>query len=316
MPASEVSPFPVVHVAHVDPRPKDQLWLIEPLWGRGACGVAGGAPKLGKTWLACELALAVATGAPALGRFPVAEQGTVIFYGAEDDDPSLRARFDGIARTRGVSLDDARLLLLDTDTLRLDRACDVARLRATVAEHRPALLVLDPFVRIAQIDENSAAEVSAVLGELRTIQRELGTAILLAHHMRKSASSHKGYQLRGSGDFAAWHDSALYLSGDTDDLSLHVEHRSAPAPDPLRLRLVKGESPHLEVTGVVRADTVPVEDTLQSAILERLAASPRPLSTAELRDTVRARKQSVTKALAALEGAGRVIRRDGGWVTA
>lgn len=314
MPAFD--PFPVRHVAQVDPRPPERMWLVESLWGLGAVGVSGGPPKTGKTWLGCELSLAVATGSPALGRFAVPQPGTVLFYGAEDDQPSLRARFDGIARARGLRLEDAPLFLLDVTELRLDRADHVARLRATVAERKPALMVLDPFVRISRADENSAAEVSAVLGELRTIQRDFGTAILVAHHTRKSASGHKGYQLRGSGDFAAWHDSALYLSGRPDDLTLHVEHRGAPAPEPLRLRLVQDENPHLEITNTPSASAVTLPDSLQTAILERVTASPRPLSTAEVRDAVRARKQSVTDALGALERAGRVARRDGGWVAA
>lgn len=314
-PDSEPVPFPVRHVAQVEVRPTEEAWLVERLWGRGAVGFVAAPPKMGKTWLGCELALAVATGAPALGRFAVPSPGPVVFYGAEDDQPSLRARFEGIARTRGVALADAPIFLLDVNQLRLDRPDDVARLRLTIVEHRPALVVLDPFVRLAKIDENSAAEVSAVLGDLRAIQRELACAILLAHHMRKSPSGHKGYQLRGSGDFAAWHDSALYLSGSPDDLVLHVEHRGAPAPEPLRLRLVTGESPHLELVDgqVVK---VVVEEPLHAAILERLAVASRPTSTSELRDVLRARKQTVTNALTALERAGRIVRRDGGWVVA
>src|SRR5207237_1162083 len=151
----------------VEPRAQEHAWLVEHLWGLGAAGVLGGAPKTGKTWLGCELALAVATGTPALGRFAV-QRGTVIFFGAEDDQPSLRGRFGAIARARGLDLESASLFLLDVAELRLDRALDVARLRATVVEHRPVLVVLDPFVRLARVDENSAAEVSAVLGELRT----------------------------------------------------------------------------------------------------------------------------------------------------
>lgn len=317
MPAdSELGPFPVRHVAQVEERPEEEAWLVEYLWGRRAVGFVAAPPKMGKTFLGCELAVAVATGAPALGRFAVPSPGPVVFYGAEDDQPSLRARFEGIARTRGVALADAPIFLLDVNQIRLDRPDDVARLRATIAEHRPALVVLDPFVRIAKIDENSAAEVSSVLGDLRAIQRELGTAILLAHHMRKSPSGHKGYQLRGSGDFAAWHDSALYLSGSPDDLGLHVEHRGAPAPEPLRLRLVTGQSPHLEITDAPSPRALTADDPIQSAILERLAIASRPTSTTELRDVLRTRKQTVTNALGALERAGRVVRRDGGWVVA
>lgn len=306
-------PFPVKHVAHVEPRNDEDAWLVEHLLCPGAA-VLGGPPKRGKTWLGCELALAVATGAPALGRFAVKQRGNVIFFGAEDDQPSLRARFDAIARARELDLGSASLFLLDVAQLRLDERDCVARLRATIARHEPRLLVLDPFVRLARVNENDAGEVSAVLGELRAIQREHGTAILLAHHVRKSASGHKGYQLRGSGDFAAWHDSALYLSGSSDRIQLHVEHRSAPAPEPLSLRLVPGESPHLEITS--SAPAVPPEEPLHAALVERLAVASRPLSTAELRDAVRARKQTVIDALIALERARRVVRRDGGWTLA
>ena len=314
---SASEPFPTRHVAAIDPRPAEAAWLVEPLWARGGVGIVGGAPKACKTWLGCELALAVASGRPALGRFAVKQPGPVLFYGAEDDQPSLRARFDAIARARGASLDDAQLFLLDVAELRLDRDDHVARLGGTIARLRPALVVLDPFVRLARIDENSAAEVSGVLGSLRALQREHGTAVLLAHHMRKSSASHLGYQLRGSGDFAAWYDSALYLSRRGDDLALHVEHRAAPAPPPLRLRLATGDSPHLFVVDGGSAAPEPGAgggDPLPAAVLERLQVASRPISTAELRDTLRVRKQTLTDTLVALERDRLIARHEGGWV--
>jgi len=258
----------------------------------------------------------VATGTPALGRFPVSEPGTVLFFGAEEDQASLAARFRAIAGSRGIRLDEAKLLLLDVAELRLDRPDHVERLRATVLGHRPILVVLDPFVRLARIDENSAAEVSSVLGELRRIQRELATAIVLAHHMRKSPSRHKGYQLRGSGDFAAWHDSALYLAPcGTGELVLHVEHRGAPAPEPVRLRLVTGDSPHLALVEP-REPPSPFHDTgkIHGAILEWLARSARPMSTQELRDLLRTRKKTLIDALDELRRLGRIDRTEEGWV--
>jgi hypothetical protein len=310
MPASD--PFPVRHVSHVEP-PPEQAWLVEQILACEACAVTGGMPKTGKTWFCCELALAVATGGPAFGRYAVPRRGNVVFYGAEDKPQALRSRLEGIARVRGVSLDDSALYFLDVSQLHINRPEDLRRLRATVEQQQPALVVLEPFVRIARVDENSASEVSAVLGELRAIQREFKTAILLAHHMRKSASGHKGYQLRGSGDFAAWHDSAHYLSGSPDDLALHIEHRSAPAPDPLRLRLMTGESPRLEIIGTAAPTAAVTDDPVQAAILDFLATASRPVSTAELRDVLRARKQTVTDALAELERSGRIARLDGGW---
>jgi len=95
MPAdSELGAFPVRHVAQVEERPEEEAWLVEFLWGRRAVGFVAAPPKMCKTFLGCELAVAVATGAPALGRFAVPRPGPVVFYGAEDDQPSLRARFE------------------------------------------------------------------------------------------------------------------------------------------------------------------------------------------------------------------------------
>jgi hypothetical protein len=313
MSAYEVEPFPIRHLSQVVPKAPENTWLVEGLWSHGAVGFIGGAPKSCKTWLACEIGLAVATGQPALGRYPVHHPGKVLFYGAEDDPASIRARFESIARARGLPLEGAPLFLLDVAELRLEHRGHIDRLKATVSGERPVLVVLDPFVRIARIDENSAAEVSAVLGDLRAIQRETGTAILVAHHMRKSQSGHRGYRLRGSGDFAAWHDSALYLGGSPESLVLHVEHRASCAPDPIRLRLMAGESPHLAIAGSSPQPEAAGEPLLD-AILELLGAAGRPLTTLEVRNAIRARKQTVIAALDRLRESSRIARSDAGWL--
>ncbi|MBK8999604.1 MAG: AAA family ATPase [Myxococcales bacterium] len=109
---------------------------------------------------------------------------------------------------------------------------DQRRLQDARRRPRPRLLVLDPFVRLHRIDENSAAEVSAVLAFLREVQRAHDTAVLVVHHARKNASGSAGQGLRGSGDFHAWTDSALYVRRRRGDLVVTVEHRAAAAPDP------------------------------------------------------------------------------------
>ncbi|MFC1706526.1 AAA family ATPase [Planctomycetota bacterium] len=84
---SDAEPFPVRRIASVDPRPKEARWLVEPLWTAESVGLIASSPKQGKTWLAAELALAVATGGLALGRFPARQSGPVLFFGAEDAPP-------------------------------------------------------------------------------------------------------------------------------------------------------------------------------------------------------------------------------------
>jgi hypothetical protein len=308
------APFPVRRVHEVEARSGEQRWLVDELFASAAVGLLGGPAKAFKTWVAAELALAVAAGTPAFGRFAVPVPGPVLFFGAEDSPPDLRVRFDNIARSRGVDLVKIPLLLLDVAQLRLDDAGHLDRLHKTVALHAPRLLVLDPFVRlVAGLDENSARDVSAVLGALRTLQRERDVTILLVHHMRKSPAAHPAQQLRGSGDFSAWLDSGLYLTRDGDDRLLLVEHRSAPAPPPFRLRLVHGDMPHLVLHDRVGPVAAVALDPLQARVLERLRAAPRPHSTQALRDVLRVRKTDLLAALRALADRQVIAKTDDEW---
>jgi RecA-family ATPase len=311
------APFPVRRVHEVEARSSEQRWLVDQLFARSSVGLLGGPPKAFKTWVAAELALAVATGTPAFGRFAAPDPGTVLFFGAEDPLPDLRTRFDGIARARRLDLATVPLLLLDVAQLRLDDAGHLDRLNRTVALHAPRLLVLDPFVRlVAGLDENSARDVSAVLGALRTLQREHDVTVLLVHHMRKSPAAHPAQQLRGSGDFSAWLDSGLYLTRHGDDRVLVVEHRSAPAPSPFRLRLVPGDTPHLEIQDAHGADIDAAVDPLHTRVVDRLRTASRPQPTQALRDSLRVRKADLLAALRALQARGVVTKTADGWTLA
>lgn len=309
-----VQALPTLQIAAVAERPPEARWLVESLWAASGVGILGGLPKSLKTWLAAELALAVATGTKALGRFAVGSKGPVLVFAAEDEPSAMRSRFQSLARARGLPFDTLPVFLLDVGALYLDAPDQLARLRCTVATLRPRLLILDPFVRISRGDENSAQEVSHLLGALRALQRDFDLAVLLVHHLRKSPSSSLGQQLRGSGDFAAWYDSALYLVREGGELFLHAEHRSAKAPPPLRIRLQDGDTPHLVVEDL--AGTTPDvsrPDPLLAGLLDHLRLSKRPLSTVELRNLLKVRKASLLDALRLLRASGSVQRLESGW---
>jgi RecA-family ATPase len=209
---SEDDALPVIRAADIVETHDGPRWLVEPLWAKSGVGILGGAPKCCKSWLALEMALAVAGGTPCLGAFQVHDAGTVLLYMAEDAAPVVKARLGGICRHRALDLGALPVHLITAPALRLDRAHDQARLRAAVALYAPRLLVLDPFVRLHRIDENDAGQVSALLGYLRELQREHDVAVLVVHHARKNGTGGQaGQSLRGSGDFFAWADSLLYM---------------------------------------------------------------------------------------------------------
>ena len=78
--------FPVRHVTDVPPQSATAQWLVESLWAASGVGIVGGQPKCLKTWLATELALAVASGGQALGRFAAPTTGRVAAWSPADSD--------------------------------------------------------------------------------------------------------------------------------------------------------------------------------------------------------------------------------------
>jgi hypothetical protein len=310
-----IRPLPYRLVSEIEPQPPGTTWLIENLWLAGGVGLLGGQAKVCKTYLAAELALAVATGRDALGRFPTRTPGPVLFYGAEDNLAALRNRFEGLAKNRGCVFAELAVHLLEVPVLRLDRDNDLHGLRASIEACRPHLLVLDPFVRlVGGIDENSASDVSAVLGSLRAIQRELDVAILLVHHARKSPAATPYQAYRGSSDFSAWSDTNLFLTRKGKTLILNVEHRSAPSPEPIHLRLQLQPAPHLAPIDV-QQNTTPSADTapIFAELRRLLKGTARPMTTVELRERLRRRKSDVVKALEQLLADGVVCRTANGW---
>lgn len=307
-------PLPVVRASALQAASPGDQWLIQDLWTAEAVGIIGGPPKACKSWLALDLAVSVASGSPCLGVFPVRATGPVLLYAGEDSASSLRFRLESIARARHLDFAHLEVGVITTASLRLDRPQDQERLQATVALHRPKLLVLDPLIRVHGADENASGPMAALLGFFRALQRQTAAAIALVHHARKTLSARTGYSLRGSSDFYAWTDCLLYLDRCRDRRSLLVEHRSAPGSGPFPIELVTPSAPdwgpYLRLRQTENLDTAPSpqHDPLDRQILDLLASS-QPLAAHAIRLRLRARKQRVLAALRNLSGEGGQILR-------
>ncbi len=317
------TPLPVCRVGELEaPRDDQPRWLVDSLWSHQAVGFVAGQPKLGKTWLALDMALSVATGTPCLDTYAVPEPGSVLVYLAEDPPAAVRQRLAGLCRHRGLDLDSIALHVITAACLRLDLEDDRGRLEQVVRRLGPRLLILDPLVRLHRLDENRSDEISELLSFLRTLQRAHELAIVVVHHMRKGGARRGGQALRGSSDLHAWTDSALYLQAGRGTTVLSAEHRAAPALDPVEVRLVATKNasgtPHLEIvghnTGVTHPDpaaaaTPGLPERLQSL----LRSTPRPLTRVELRSRLRVNNQRLGKVLEDLHNCGVLTRSTRGW---
>ena len=309
-----MSLLPVEPAYRLAERSEQHRWLVTGLWSEQAVGIVGGEPKCCKSFLALDLAVAVAGGVPCLRRFAVPRAGRVLLFAAEDALHIVRRRLEGISAAASVALANLDIQVITAPTLRLDLDADRRNLAETVARLQPRLLILDPFVRLHRIDENASGEVAPLLAYLRELQRRHDVAVLVVHHAKKGGGGVRaGQALRGSSEFHAWGDSNLYLRRDGEDLSLSVEHRAAPSMPPITIELAQhGTALALEV--IDRRDpATPPPSSLDERITATLAGADAALPFAELRAGCRVRASTLYQRLAVLADTGRVVKTDDGY---
>jgi hypothetical protein len=310
----KTEPLPVQRAYELPLRAEAQRWLVTGLWLEEAVGIVGGEPKCCKSFLALDLAVAVASGTSCLRHFRVPRSGRVLLYAAEDALHIVRSRLEGICAAARCSLRDLDLQVITVPTLRLDLVSDRDRLQQTVEQLKPRLLILDPFVRLHRIDENASGEVAPLLAYLRELQRRYALAVLLVHHAKKGGGRIRaGQALRGSSEFHAWGDSNLYLRRLGNELALTVEHRAAPSIPAVNLELAqRAEALALELREVEAPET-PTPASLDERIVRALRDSQHALHIRELRSLCRVRKATLYTRLTALTASGHLVRTTAGY---
>jgi hypothetical protein len=319
-----VEPLKTVRPDDVPDVPHEKRWLVEGVWPVAGVGVIAATPKIGKTWLVADLALSVATSTPFLKHFPVMISGPVLMFASEDQNHEMKDRLRGLAAQRGLSLSDLSFGLVDEPSLRLNHTKDLARFERRIRDDRPVLVVLDPLRRIFSGNESSSDAMSAVLGQLRRIQRQYQVAIVLTHHLSKQ-SEHKpvsGDRMRGSGDLHAWGDANIYAwrsSLDENIVIVKVEHRNAARRQPFTVRRVVEELPdggttaHLEYVGEAEPGVPPTKkpDALRSRVLTKLAEGA--IGTTELREALGVNAGALSDMFKTLEGEGLIKKNLRKW---
>mgnify|MGYP001576180233 CR=1 FL=1 len=307
--------LPVTKASDIGEERLEARWLIEELWLDQAVGFIGGEPKTCKTSLSLEVAVAVASGRPCLRRFAVTKSGRVLLYAAEDSLAIIKRRLAAICQRSELLLSDCDIHLITAPIVKLDVSDHRQDLAETLAAIKPALLILDPFIRMHSVDENHAGEIAPLLGYLRSLQRRYQTAIIVVHHARKrSGNVRAGQSLRGSSEFHAWYDSHLYLSRQNNNtLTLDIEHRSAPSLEGINLEIIQAsDAVILEI--VEEKKVVPISSsTVEEKIIAVLTGANAPVSLSDLRQCCRIRKQTIVRILAELERAKEIVKTPTGY---
>jgi putative DNA primase/helicase len=212
-------------LADVEARPVPWLWPGRIPLGRLVLLV--GRPGAGKSFLTCDLAARVSTGAawPDLGidRAPLGD--TLLICAEDDPADTIRPRLDAAgANCRRVHLLKAAKILSDDGDER-SVAFDLSNvdlIRDALARLPDCkLAVVDPVGSFigGQVDSYRDNEVRAVLAPLAALAAERGVAILLVCHTRKAPVPFADDATLGSRAFVGLARSILHLAADPDDES-------------------------------------------------------------------------------------------------
>ncbi len=169
----------------------ETVWVVPDLLSEGLTLLAA-KPKLGKSWLALGLALAVSAGTPALGGVPV-KQGAVLYLALEDSFKRLRARARLLLR--GPADDDAATLELPhaleviTEWPRLDQG-GLGLLKMWLQASPDArLIIVDTLAKIRGQARSATlyGDDYASLEDVQKLAHAHGVAILVVHHTGKES---------------------------------------------------------------------------------------------------------------------------------
>lgn len=172
------------------------------------CTILAGRPKVGKSWFMLDIGLAVAAGGEVLGT--KAEQGDVLYLALEDNERRLKSR---ITKILGPFVKGPERFTYATEWPRVDEG-GLDKIRAWIKSvPLPRLIVVDVLTRVRSQQQGRQAQYdadySAVAG-LQAIASESRVAVVIVHHLRKSASD--------SGDAIDKISGTLGLSGAADSI--------------------------------------------------------------------------------------------------
>lgn len=176
-------PFTFVAVGDLEYRPPE--FLVEGLIETDTLGLVFGDPGCGKSFLAADLSLSVATGEPFHGR--AVKQGTVIYIAGEGHN-GLARRFNAWAQHHERSLKGVPMFKSERAAQFLDGASAQAVTQSVRALAEtcgaPALIVVDTLARnFGGGDENSTQEMSNFIAAMDDLKANWpGCVLLIVHH--------------------------------------------------------------------------------------------------------------------------------------
>jgi AAA domain len=249
----------------------------------------GGEPKVGKSLLVANLALALASGSDRAG-FSIPAPRRVLICQFELPVPQFVGRLAVMRRAMGAAAD--LNLLVDTRATG-HLLCAPQGLNHFLSAARTAaaeVIVLDPLYSTHDQDENDTRSMAALCQSLLRLRDASRAALIVVHHVRKSITRYEiGSAFRGSSALHAVGDSYMLLTRPSPQLptvELRFQFRYAAAQPPRLLQL----DPHtLWFSSASQSSVAPVaarRKVEQADVTQALVGIGEQVRYTQLRDQI------------------------------
>ena len=196
------------------------------------------APKIGKSWMVLDLALAATQGTPFLGAIPV-EQRPVLYLALEDGPKRIQAR------ARGLKCYDLPESIMFAHRAESEDAIKLMREFMSLYERQEPLVILDTLGKIKPDKKPSAGAYEhdyRVSAALKEVADDFDGAVVVVHHNRKAGSEDFLEDVSGTQGIAGAADTIIVIRRPRTaaEGELHITSRDA-AEGSYAVRFEKGK---------------------------------------------------------------------------
>lgn len=206
-------------------------FLIDGILARGNLAMLGGRPKSGKSWLAFQLAQAIDTGLPFLGK--ATTKTNVLYMALEDGDQRIHERL----HIRRWIPQNVHFLFsaLPLDDGKGNTGTGFERITNTATSFNIGLVIIDTLrsSMSGHVDESDNAGMAAILNPLANFAHDKKVAILINHHTTKGATDDVFNSFRGASSIRGAYDLGAILERKNKEAeaTLKFESRDAEIDD-------------------------------------------------------------------------------------
>jgi hypothetical protein len=279
-------------------------WAVKNILPEGLYLLAA-PPKIGKSWFALQIALAVGGGGKVLTQ--QAEQGGVLFLALEDSDRRLQSRLNKLGVTECCTPEERSQIFFETTWPRVDQG-GVEKLDKWLKEHpitRYVVIdVLERFRARRSAKDNAYSVDYEAITSLKPLCEKYHVTILIVHHTRKAQADDPLDMVSGTQGLSGGADGVLILKRPRgkDEGELHVMSRDLEQEGAY---VVKFDRETCQWQLIGEANEVS-RFSARREILDVVRSAGKALGPAEIATLTGRTKQSVFKLLQGLVDEGLV----------